>query len=104
MGKLIERGNKGRPKGALNKTTALLKEAILRAAEQAGDDITPGGGIVAYLRSQAAATPGPFMGLLGKVLPQEMKAEVTGPNGRDLFSPDQVLRMAEEIKSKGKKE
>lgn len=55
----------GRPPGAPNKTTALLKDAILQAAQQAGGE----GGIVGYLTLQAEENPGPFMSLLGKVLP-----------------------------------
>ena len=57
----------GRSKGTPNKTTALLKDAILKAAEQAGD-----GDMVAYLKAQALANPGPFMALLGKVLPMQV--------------------------------
>ena len=63
----------GRPKGAVNKTTALLKDAILKAAENAGGKE----GLVGYLQVQAAANPGPFMALLGKVLPMQ----VTGEDG-----------------------
>jgi hypothetical protein len=63
----------GRKKGTPNKTTALLKDAVLQAAEQAGGD----GGIVAYLKAQAAVNPGPFMALLGKVLPMQ----ITGADG-----------------------
>lgn len=63
----------GRPKGVPNKTTALLKDAILRAAEQAGGT----DGLVGYLETQAKANPGPFMALLGKVLPMQ----VTGEDG-----------------------
>lgn len=55
----------GRPKGVPNKATALLKDAILQAAERAGGD----GGMVEYLTQQAQENPGPFMALLGKVLP-----------------------------------
>lgn len=55
----------GRPKGVPNKTTALLKDAILQAAQDAGGD----GGMVGYLTLQATENPGPFMALLGKVLP-----------------------------------
>lgn len=60
----------GRPKGSQNKTTALLKDAILKAATNAG-----GGDMVAYLESQAKANPGPFMALLGKVLPMQLTGE-----------------------------
>ena len=65
----------GRPKGMPNKTTALLKDAILKAAEQAGD----GEGLVGYLKTQAKANPGPFMALLGKVLPMQVTGEDGGP-------------------------
>jgi hypothetical protein len=58
----------GRPKGVPNKTTTLLKEAILAAAEQAGGP----GGLQAYLAQQAIDNPGPFMTLLGKVLPTQL--------------------------------
>ena len=70
---------KGRVKGVPNKTTALLKDAILRAAEAAGGDATDTspGGMIAYLTQQAKANPGPFMALLGKVLPMQ----VTGAEG-----------------------
>ena len=71
------RGNagKGRPKGAKNKTTTLLKDAILKAAEDAGD-----GDMVEYLTQQARLNPGPFMALLGKVMPMQ----VTGADGEAL--------------------
>lgn len=61
----------GRPKGSLNKTTALLKDAILLAAQRAGG----GGedGIANYLALQAQTNPGPFMTLLGKVLPMQFQ-------------------------------
>lgn len=66
----------GRPKGIPNKTTALLKDAILRAARLAGgsDDDE---GLVTYLKGAAVAAPGPFLGLLGKVLP----LQITGDSG-----------------------
>jgi hypothetical protein len=67
----------GRPKGALNKTTALLKDAILKAAEQAGNKVGDDG-MVSYLEVQAIENPGPFMALLGKVLPMQFTGEVNG--------------------------
>jgi hypothetical protein len=60
----------GRQKGTPNKTTALLKDAILQAAAQAG-----GGDLVAYLKQQAIENPGPFLSLLGKVLPIQLQDE-----------------------------
>ena len=66
----------GRPKGALNKTTALLKDAILKAAEDAGD-----GDMALYLEKQARENPGPFMALLGKVLPMQVDANLSGQIG-----------------------
>ena len=58
----------GRKKGSTNKITALLKDAILKAAEKAGGKE----GLVGYLRTQALKQPGPFMALLGKVLPMQI--------------------------------
>jgi len=69
---------KGRKKGVPNKTTALLKDAILKAAEQAGNNVGSEG-MVSYLAQQAEENPGPFMSLLGKVLP--MQVEGTGKDG-----------------------
>jgi hypothetical protein len=63
-------GSGGRQLGTPNKTTALLKDAILQAAAQAG-----GGDLVAYLKQQAIENPGPFLALLGKVLPIQVQDE-----------------------------
>ena len=75
----------GRPKGLPNKTTALLKDAILQAARMAGDKYLEasgelGDGLAAYLTVQASSQPAAFMSLLGKVLPMQ----VTGSDGKDL--------------------
>ena len=60
-------------KGTINKTSALLKDAILEAADTAGGKA----GLVGYLRSQARENSVAFMGLLGKLVPSQIAAEVT---------------------------
>jgi hypothetical protein len=64
----------GRKRGTPNKTTALLKDALIKAAVKAGEklDENTEDGIVTYLTEQASANPGPFMALLGKVLPMQV--------------------------------
>lgn len=64
----------GRKKGTPNKRTALLKDAILEAAQNAGGEA----GIVGYLTMQAIENPGPFMTLLGKVLPTQVEGSGEG--------------------------
>lgn len=71
----LDRSKTGRAKGTPNKTTALLKDAILKAAEEAGGK----DGLVGYLATQAKDNPGPFMALLGKVLPMQVTGEDGGP-------------------------
>jgi hypothetical protein len=78
IGQNTGNAGKGRPKGAKNKTTTLLKDAILMAATEAGQ-----GDMVAYLKKQANENPGPFMALLGKVLPTQV--EGTGDKGAIVF-------------------
>lgn len=67
----------GRPKGVPNKTTALLKDAILLAAQRAGGGDEDG--IANYLEVQARENPGPFMSLLGKVLPMTVAGDAENP-------------------------
>ncbi len=63
----------GRPKGVPNKTTQLLQDALLKAATDAGN-----GDMAAYLERQAKENPGPFMSLLGKVLPMQISGDPDG--------------------------
>ena len=58
----------GRPKGVPNRTTTLLKDAILMAATEAGGPE----GLVGYLKFVAADSPAAFTSLLGKVLPMQI--------------------------------
>ena len=62
---------KGRPKGSKNKATAALKDMILKALDGAGG--------IAYLQRQADENPGPFLSLIGKVLPLQVTGEDGGP-------------------------
>ena len=68
----------GRPKGSQNKTTALLKDAILQAAQNAGNKVGSEG-MVSYLEKQADENPGPFLALLGKVLPMTIAGDKDNP-------------------------
>jgi len=67
----------GRPAGQPNKTTAVLKEAIILAAEQVGQDGKGKDGLTGYLRHVASSDVKAFSALLGKVLPMQ----VTGEDG-----------------------
>lgn len=64
---------RGRPKGSPNKTTKALKDMILTALSDAGGE--------KYLLAQAHDNPSAFLSLIGKVLPAELKAELTGSDG-----------------------
>jgi hypothetical protein len=66
---------KGRRKGVPNKTTALLKEAVLLAATEAGGK----DGLVGYLKWLAKAEPKAFAPLLGKIIPMQVTGEDDGP-------------------------
>lgn len=71
----LTNAGKGREKGVPNRTTKLLKDAILQAAEKAGGK----DGLVGYLSTQAKKNPKAFLGLLGKVLPMQVTGEGGGP-------------------------
>lgn len=65
----------GRKKGSVNKTTAVLKEAIIQAAIEAGD-----GDLISYLKARAQdENKGPFMNLLGRVVPLQHEGNADKP-------------------------
>jgi hypothetical protein len=74
----------GRPKGMQNKVTKQLKEMVLGALDQAGGE--------AYLLTQARDNPGPFMTLLGKILPTQL----TGKDGEAIKLEDATALSPEE--------
>ena len=61
----------GRKKGVPNKLTTILKDALLLAAEQVGEDGEGKDGIVGYLRNIARTQPKTFAALLGRLLPYQ---------------------------------
>lgn len=75
----LDRSKTGRAKGTPNKTTALLKEAIIKAAEATGEDGKGKGSLTGYCKFLATSEPKAFAQLLGKVLPMQ----VTGADGSD---------------------
>ena len=79
---------KGRPAGSKNKTTTALKEAILLAGEQVGEDGKGKGGLVGYLRKLATSEPKSYAAILGKTLPLDTR--LANPDG----SPLQGLAVA----------
>lgn len=89
------RGSKigGRKKGTPNKTTKEIKDMVIGALEKKGGQ--------AWLVKQMDLNPVAFMGLLGRILPQEMKAQLTGsgPNGEI----EQITRIERVIISSGDK-
>lgn len=61
---------KGREKGVPNKVTGEIRDMIKTALAEAGG--------TNYLIAQANENPVAFMGLIGKIIPKEVEAHVTG--------------------------
>ena len=77
----LDRSKTGRQKGTPNKTTTVLKEAILLAGEEVGNELSDGEGLKGYLKHVARSDIKSFTGLVGKVLP----LQVTGEGGGALI-------------------
>ena len=75
----LTRAGKGRRKGVPNKTTALLKDAILKAGEDTGEDKKGKGGLAGYCAFLAKTEPKAFAQLLGKVLPLQVQGDRDSP-------------------------
>ena len=69
---LTNRG-RGRPKGAPNKNTQAIKDMLLASLDNVGGQ--------AYFQRQAEENPNAYMALIGKIIPAEVKKEITGADG-----------------------
>jgi hypothetical protein len=78
----------GRQKGALNKTTRTIKEAIEAAFQGVGG--------ADYLMQQAQQNPQAFMTLLGKIIPAQVQADLTNSDGS--FKPAVIQIVAAQPK------
>jgi translation initiation factor 2 alpha subunit (eIF-2alpha) len=79
---------KGRPKGATNKLTKSIKEAIEAAFQGVGGP--------EYLMRQAEENPQAFMTLLGKIIPNQIQADLTNSDGS--FKPAVIQIVAAQPK------
>ena len=70
------KGNPGKPKGAVNKQGALIRDMIAKALDQAGG--------VEYLARTAETHPAAFLALVGKVMPVQLTGEDGGPLSHSL--------------------
>lgn len=77
------KGNRGKPKGAVNKVTKALREAVVEAAEKVGEDGKGKDGAVGYLVMLAKKEPKSFAGLLGRAMP--LQVEGPGDGGAHVF-------------------
>lgn len=77
----IQKGERrgGRPVGSRNKTTRLLKEATIMAAELEGNNGKGKDGLVGYMRMLAKKYPAVFAQLLGRILPLQIVGDATRP-------------------------
>lgn len=75
----LDRTKTGRTKGTPNKTTALLKDAILKAAEATGEDGQGKGKLTGYCKFLARQEPKAFAGLLGRILPTQISGDPENP-------------------------
>ena len=64
---------RGRPKGSPNKSTAAIKEMLLASLDHVGGQ--------AYFQQQAIENPNAYMSLIGKIIPAEVKNQITGADG-----------------------
>jgi hypothetical protein len=83
----------GRARGKRNKTTVMLKEAILTAAELCGADGKGKDGMVGYLKMLAVKERPLFTRLLERVLPMQLNVKDTTDR---LLTPEEAAQQLRE--------
>ncbi len=76
---LFAKGEGGRKKGIPNRTTSVLKQAIIAAAEATGSDGNGKDGLTGYLSMIAEKHPKEMVFLLSRVLPLQVSADPEMP-------------------------
>src|SRR5664279_1307616 len=84
----------GRKVGTPNKTTWALREAVLTAAEAAGNEVG-GDGLVSFLKWVALSHPTSFLSLLARSLPLQLEPE---PEQTSPPEDDKVIHTIEEFR------
>jgi hypothetical protein len=76
---LFAKGEGGRKKGIPNRTTSVLKQAIIAAAEAVGSDGNGRDGLTGYLQMIAEKHPKEMCYLISKVLPLQLASDPDMP-------------------------
>lgn len=92
-------GNPGRKVGTTTKTTRLIREAILIAAELEGQDGKGKGKLIGYMRRMAVEDMKAFAMLLGKVIPLQIENRTLDP--RENVTYHSVEEVKRELASRG---
>lgn len=69
---LTNRG-RGRPKGSPNKNTVAIKEMLMQSLDDVGG--------ATYFTQLAQANPSAYASLIAKIIPAEVKNQITGADG-----------------------
>jgi hypothetical protein len=80
--------NTGRAKGVRNRTTTMLKDAILTAATLVGQDGKGKDGLVGYLKMLAIRERSVYARLLEKVLPMQLHVE---DKTKQMLTPEEAV-------------
>lgn len=78
----------GRKKGAQNVLTRVIKEAVVDAAAQIGEDGKGRNGLQGYLKRLALHEPRSFATLLGRIIPIQIQGDPDAPFRVTISSED----------------